>query len=178
MKRPDGLNMLPFDDSIEMFYIARNSNDPPKLVRSVSDVASLNASDEAKVRLRESIADGSTAVVPSAPVGYGGSADYGWWILQNDGSVQDEMQDGMHQFAEYAQRAYNAARSAVRFAAQGAQIECVGLVSALMLSGTLAAGNPEAFSEAAANAGELVVEIAEANEKKEMYDLAAECELP
>ena len=177
MKSVEKLDQLPFDDTIEMFYIARHSNNPPALVRSGSEVANLKASADAKARLNASLSGGASAVVPSAPVGYGGSNDHGWWILAPEGAVTDEMQSGMHQtLIERAEIAWEDLKASIQIRKEGAIIKCAA-VAAAGLMGIAAAGGGEGAAEIVEQEAELIHAIYEADEQEEIMELATECEL-
>lgn len=175
MKRKDSLDVLPFDDTIEMFYIARHSNDAPKIVSSSGDVAALPAPDDAKARLVASLGNGVRAVVPSAPVSYGGSNDYGWWTLGLNGTVSDEMQSGMHQeAAEEGAQEEEVVEEAPSYRKSGFIVRCIGLAAGAMMA-IAAAGGGEGSSEIAEQLAEHIHAIYEANEAEEMMEAANEC---
>ncbi|HEU5479958.1 MAG TPA: hypothetical protein VFU90_09010, partial [Candidatus Tumulicola sp.] len=177
MRKSDALDQLPFDDALEMFYLARNTNVPPAMVHSSSDVAALTAPDDAKVRLTASIAGGKSAVAPSKPVSYGGSNDFGWWILGSDGSVSDEMQNGMH--AELEGEGIileNDAEAAITYRRNGFIVRCVGMAAgALMALGVTISPGGEGGQEIAEQAAEQINAIREANEAEEMREDALKC---
>jgi hypothetical protein len=175
MMATQNLDTLPFDDAIEMFYIARHTNVAPALVRSSSDVASLSASGDAKTRLVASLSSGS-AVIPSAPVGYGGDKDFGWWLVRTDGSVSDEMQSGMHQEMEEegVETKEAAEEEAPVYRKTGFIVRCIGLAAGAMMA-VAAAGGGEGASEIAEQVPELVHAIYESNEKEEMMEESTKC---
>ena len=175
MMSSGNLDTLPFDDSIEMFYIARHGNIAPSVVRTSADVSSLSTSDDAKARLVASIANGASAVVPSSQVGYGGSKDDGWWVLGPDGSVSDEMQSGMHQeLPEEGVQVEEEVEEAPQIAKAGGISRCVAAaVGALM--GIAAAMGGEGSSEIAENLGELIHAMYEDKEVVEVLETANQC---
>lgn len=177
MHKSDALDRLPFDDALEMFYIARNTNIPLTIVRSSSDVASLTASDDAKARLTASIAGGKSALAPSKPVGYGGSNDLGWWTLGGDGSVSDEMQNGMHVEMEgEAIELKSDTEAAITYRRNGFIVRCVGMAaSALMALGVVISPGGEGAQEIAQQTAEQINAIREANEAEEMREDALKC---
>jgi hypothetical protein len=176
MMRASNLNTLPFDDSIEMFYIARHSNIPPTFVRSPGDVAALSASADAKARLSTSLGGGASAVVPSAQVPYGGASDNGWWILAPNGAVFDEMQSGMHQtLIERAKIAWEDVKMSIQIRKQGLIIRCAGMAAAGMMG--IASGMGGEGAELAELDAEMIHAIYESNEIEEMIEAASECEI-
>ncbi|HEY1656610.1 MAG TPA: hypothetical protein VGF86_16015 [Candidatus Tumulicola sp.] len=178
MKRSDTLDVLPFDDALEMFYIARHTDIPPAIVRSSADVAALPVSEDAKARLTASIAGGKSAVVPSKPVSYGGSNDVGWWTLAADGSVSDEMQNGMHfdMEGEALTDEEIVAKNAITYRRNGFIVRCVGLAAGALMSLAVVV-NPggEGAKEIAEQAAEQIKAIDEANEAEEMREDALRC---
>jgi hypothetical protein len=189
----DALDTLPFDDAIEMFYIARHASNAPTIVRSASDIARLQISDDAKVRLEASIAGGASAVVPAAAVGYGGANDSGWWILEPDGRVTDEMQSGMRHsslpplgwsapdvpigvadqglISEAFLDTVNAVRNAIMFGKNGSLAFC----AAAVVSVAMASGDPGAIQNASRLATAVVKTIQEAKTIEEAEDAAVAC---
>jgi hypothetical protein len=189
----DKLDTLPFDDAIEMFYIARHGNDPPTIVRSASDIARLRISDDAKTRLAASIAGGASAVVPATSVGYGGASDSGWWILRPDGRVTDEMQSGMHHsslpprrselrlpigfaadqglVSDAFQSMVGAVRNAIMFAKNGSLAFC----TAAVVSVAMASGDPGAIENGLRLATATAKVIQEAKTIEEAEDAAVAC---
>jgi hypothetical protein len=176
MKRRDSLDLLPFDDTIEMFYIARHSNNAPKLVASSADVSALPVSDDAKTRLAAGIANGQRAVAPSAQVGYGGSNDYGWWILGRDGTVGDQMQSGMHQEMgeEGSETEEEVVEEAPQFEKNGFIVRCIAMAMTGLMRLSAAQGG-ELAGEIAEQVPEMVHAIYESKEQQEMYELAERC---
>ena len=177
MRKSDSLDQLPFDDALEMFYIARNTNVPLAIVHSSGDVASLTASDDAKARLTASIAGGRSAVVPSKPVSYGGSNDSGWWTLGSDGSVSDEMQNGMHfDLPGEGIILEEDSEAAITYRRNGFIVRCAGMAAgALMALGVVIGGGGEGGQEIAEQAAEQMNAIREANEAEEMREDALKC---
>lgn len=177
MRKSDALDQLPFDDALEMFYIARNTNVSLAIVHSSGDVASLTASDDAKARLMASIAGGRSVVVPSKPVSYGGSNDSGWWTLGSDGSVSDEMQNGMHfDLPGEGVILEEDAEAAITYRRNGFIVRCVGMAAgALMALGVVISGGGEGGQEIAQQAAEQINAIREANEAEEMREDALKC---
>ncbi len=124
MQKMNNLDQLPFADVLGIFNLARNANVAPALVRASTDVSALPASDEAKTRLSASIAGGKSAVVPSKPVNYGGDKVLGWFVLGTDGSVSDEMQNGMHQ----------SIRQVPTYRTVGLAVRCAGVAAGALAS--------------------------------------------
>ncbi len=187
MAAHDNLDTLPFDDLIEMFYIARHTGNRPAIVRSSADVAGLSASADAKARLDARLTGGATAVVPSAQVSYGGANDDGWWIVAPDGTVTDEMQSGMHQtlieygtvalraqLVAYAKKVLNSIKQMTAYERNGFIARCVGITAASIFLAAGARGGEEGF-EFGVKAAEEIHAIYEANEQKEMLEAAEEC---
>ena len=87
---------VPAVDVIAVFDAARKGAVATSLVRSTSDVDALGAPADAKARLDGLVRSGAVALVPAAPVTLPNGDDYGWWIVAPDGSIRDEMQNGMH----------------------------------------------------------------------------------
>ncbi len=88
--------LVPAMDVIAVFDASRKAGGSAKLVATSADVDGLGASTDAKARLTDALANGASAFAPVAPVALPAGDDYGWWILAPDGSVRDQMQDGMH----------------------------------------------------------------------------------
>jgi hypothetical protein len=171
----DNLDTLPFDDVIEMFYIARHTHIAPAHVRSGSDIAAITASADAKARLTASMAGDASAVITSVPVSYGGANDDGWWILGTDGSVSDEMQSGMHvEFGEEGLAEKEIAEEAPAFRRIGFITRCAGIAAATLMAIAAAQGG-EASTEIAQMAAEQIHAIYEANEAEEMREAALKC---
>ena len=89
-------SLVPATDVIAVFDASRKGGVATELVASSADVDGLGASADAKARLAAVVGSGSTAFAPAAPVTLESGDDYGWWILAPDGTVHDQMQDGMH----------------------------------------------------------------------------------
>lgn len=118
-------------------------------VRSGGDLSSLGMSADTKARIAASIADGSTAYVPTNVVKLSDANDYyGWWNVRPDGSVQDEMQNGRHvEMEEETEQTEDVlAKNSKFFRRHGGIIRCI--LVAVAISGATTEGNAEGVGEA------------------------------
>jgi len=88
--------LVPATDVIAVFDASRKAGVAGRLVASRADVDALGASPDAKARLAAVLGSGAAAFAPAAPVALEGGDDFGWWIIAPNGTVRDQMQDGMH----------------------------------------------------------------------------------